>query len=139
MIAFDTDILTDLLLGKEQVVALVAAIPIVEQALPIIVAEEILRGRLDLVRRAEAGKGKMSVETAYHFLRQTLIDLRLINILPYTAEAEARFSDWKQQKLKVKTHDLRIAAIAVAHHAVLVSRNRRDFEKIPGLAVEFWA
>jgi predicted nucleic acid-binding protein len=29
-------------------------------------------------------------------------------------------------------------AICVAHNAKLITRNRRDFERIPGLIVEFW-
>ncbi len=59
-------------------------------------------------------------------------------VLPYTAEAEVHFEDWRKQKLRIGTHDLRIAATAVVHSATLVSRNRRDFERVPGLKVEFW-
>jgi predicted nucleic acid-binding protein len=33
---------------------------------------------------------------------------------------------------------LRIAAICVAHSATLISRNRRDFDQVPGLMVEYW-
>ena len=34
--------------------------------------------------------------------------------------------------------DLRIASIALTHDATLLSRNLRDFTKIPGLRVEDW-
>ncbi len=34
--------------------------------------------------------------------------------------------------------DLRIAAIAIEHAATLVTRNRRDFERIDELAIEDW-
>jgi tRNA(fMet)-specific endonuclease VapC len=138
MIAYDTDVLTDLLYGKPDVVARAAAVPVAEQMVPVVVAEEILRGRLDLVRRAEAGKARMTLEAAYELLRQAFLDLRQMNILPYTADADTHFSLWRGQKLKVKTHDLRIAAIAFAHGATLVSRNRRDYELVPGLALELW-
>jgi predicted nucleic acid-binding protein len=40
--------------------------------------------------------------------------------------------------LQVATHDLRIAAICVDHRATLVSRNRRDFDRVPELAVGYW-
>jgi tRNA(fMet)-specific endonuclease VapC len=34
--------------------------------------------------------------------------------------------------------DLRIAAIAMANDATLLSRNLRDFERVAGLKVENW-
>ena len=47
-------------------------------------------------------------------------------------------NDWRKKKIRGSTHDLRIAASCVVSSATLVTRNRRDFEHIPGLAVEFW-
>jgi tRNA(fMet)-specific endonuclease VapC len=138
MITYDTDVLTELLYGTEEIVKRAAAIPEAEQTVPIVVIEEIIRGRLDTIRRAEAGKAKVPLETAYHLFQQTLQDLRRLTVLPYTSEAEARFKDWRQQKLHVGAHDLRIASIAAAHSVVLISRNRQDFKRVPGLTVEFW-
>ena len=34
--------------------------------------------------------------------------------------------------------DLKIAAVCVAHDALLRTRNLVDFEKVPGLRVENW-
>jgi tRNA(fMet)-specific endonuclease VapC len=35
--------------------------------------------------------------------------------------------------------DLKIAATAIANNATLLSRNLKDFNKVPGLKVEDWA
>ena len=48
MIAFDTDVLTEILLGNATYVTRAAAIPLHEQAVPVIVIEEIMRGRLNI-------------------------------------------------------------------------------------------
>ncbi|MBK8036517.1 MAG: type II toxin-antitoxin system VapC family toxin [Verrucomicrobiaceae bacterium] len=34
--------------------------------------------------------------------------------------------------------DLRIASIALAYEATLLSRNLKDFQQVPGLKVENW-
>jgi predicted nucleic acid-binding protein len=45
MIAFDTDVLTEILMGNAACVGRAATIPVHEQAVPVIVIEEIMRGR----------------------------------------------------------------------------------------------
>ncbi len=42
-------------------------------------------------------------------------------------------------KLNVGHDDLRIAAIALENNAVVVTRNTRDFARVPELKVENWA
>jgi tRNA(fMet)-specific endonuclease VapC len=34
--------------------------------------------------------------------------------------------------------DLRIASVVLDHSATLITRNRRDFERVPGLMIEDW-
>jgi len=64
MIAFDTDVLTAILLGNSAFVERAAAIPVREQAVPVIVIEEIMRGRLNVIRQAEAGRANVSIAHA---------------------------------------------------------------------------
>jgi predicted nucleic acid-binding protein len=53
MIAFDTDVLTGILVGRADYVERAATIAAHQQAVPIIVIEEIIRGRLNVIRQAE--------------------------------------------------------------------------------------
>jgi len=138
MIAFDTDVLTEILLGDAAFVARAAVIPLPEQAVPVIVIEEIMRGRLNIIRQAEAGRTNISLARAYELFADTFADFRRLHILSYTAQADTLYYEWRQQGIRLGTHDLRIAAICVAHNARLISRNRRDFEHVPGLVTEFW-
>jgi tRNA(fMet)-specific endonuclease VapC len=138
MKAFDTDILTELLLGNPAYAERIAAIPVEEQAVPIVVVEEILRGRLNTIRQAEAGKARISIEVAYSLFEQTLHDIKDVTLLSCTEEAEQLVKEWRKKKIKCSTHDLRIAAICKVASATLATRNRHDFERIPGLTVDFW-
>jgi predicted nucleic acid-binding protein len=65
MNAFDTDVFSEILLDNTAYLSRLSLIPADQQAIPIIVAEEILRGRLNVIRQAEAGKSKISVDLAY--------------------------------------------------------------------------
>ena len=41
-------------------------------------------------------------------------------------------------RIRIGTMDLKIAAIALANDAILLSRNLTDFSKVPALRVEDW-
>ena len=138
MIAFDMDVLTEVLLGNTAYAGRAAAMPLYEQAVPVIVVEEIMRGRLNIIRQAEAGRANISLARAYELFEDTFADFRRLHILSYTVQAEALYQEWRQQGFRLGTHDLRIAARCVTHNATLISRNRRDFECLPGLRAEFW-
>jgi tRNA(fMet)-specific endonuclease VapC len=138
MKAFDTDILTEILAGNPAYAERIARVPVDEQAAPIVAVEEIIRGRLNTIRRAEAGKVRISIERAYMLFEQTLDDFRELKVLSFTERADALVKAWRKKKIKGATHDLRIAASCVVSSATLVTRNRRDFQNIPGLLVEFW-
>lgn len=138
MKTFDTNILTEIMIGNSTYVERVAAIPLDEQSAPIVVIEELLRGRLNAIRQAEAGKSRIAIDRAYQLFEETLDALRELKFLSFTDAAETLLKSWRARKIRGSTHDLRIAASCVSSSVTLITRNRRDFEHIPELSVEFW-
>jgi len=60
-------------------------------------------------------------------------------ILSFTVPAIQRYENLKRQKLRVAGKDLRIAAIVLETSAILVTRNRQDFQRVSGLIFEDWS
>jgi len=138
MRAFDADVLTLLAEGDVACLQKAALFPAAEQSVPIVVAEQVIRGRLNVIRQAEAGKAKVPLDVAYRYFEGIIADLGQFAILSHSLSAETLVQAWRSQKIKVGISDLRIAAICVVHSATLISRNRRDFDQVPGLMVEYW-
>ena len=44
----------------------------------------------------------------------------------------------RKSGVRIATMDLKTACIALASNALLLTANRRDFEKVPGLRFESW-
>ena len=58
--------------------------------------------------------------------------------LSFPVPAIHRFNALVKLKLNVGKMDLRIAAIALEHGATVVTRNVRDFGRVPNLTIEDW-
>lgn len=138
LIALDTDVFSDVLYGDPVLELRLRAVPIAEQTMPIVAIEEVIRGRFNSIRQAEAGRGQMSLEEAYGWLQRSLTDTRAYTILPFTAPAAGLVTAWRRQKIRVGTQDMRIAAICVVHGATLITRNARDYVRLPGLTFDVW-
>ncbi len=98
--------------------------------------EEQLRGRLAQVAEAKVG---IPLANAYRWLSETIKMLSDFEILQFTERAQLIYQEFKVQKIRIGTQDLRIAAIVLANNGVLLSRNLQDFEKVPNLVVQNWA
>jgi tRNA(fMet)-specific endonuclease VapC len=60
-------------------------------------------------------------------------------ILPFDATAAVILGRFPPKLIRrIGPRDSRIAAIALAHDATLLSANLRDFQQVPGLQVEDW-
>ena len=136
MWALDTDTLTLWFRGHPIVKRQVAEHPPEDLAITIITVEEILSGWYRLIRQARDDEGLVR---GYHWLQQSVEFFRDVRILPLTRTSVDRFHQFRRQHRGTGTNDLRIAAIASHNDAILVSRNRADFERIAGLKIEDWS
>ena len=59
-------------------------------------------------------------------------------VLPWDEEAADLFEFHRKQGVRIGTMDLKIACIAIAHDALLLTQNSVDFAKVPGLRFEDW-
>lgn len=132
----DTDILSLYRRGHPVVCPRVDSQLATGVAIPVITVEEQLSGWYRLLRQARLPK---DVAHAYYRLGTTVRFLGRWQILNLTQAAIARYETLKAMKLKIAGSDLRIAAITLEHNGILVSRNLRDFQRVPGLNVEDWS
>ena len=75
---------------------------------------------------------------AYRRLKEFLDRYMKITVLEFDEAAAEEFNRLKQSRLRIGTMDLKIATIALAWSATLLSRNLRDFNRLTGLRVEDW-
>ena len=131
----DTDHISLLQRGHPVVTQRINQVNTDEIAVTIITAEEQLRGRLDFIRKDSAIDELVS---AYARLRDTLKDYKSINLLDFNHKACSCYEDLVRQKIRIGTQDLRIAAITLSVNGILVTRNERDFARVPGIQLEDW-
>lgn len=132
----DTDVLVLFQEGHEAVCRNVLSHSINDLATTVITVEEQLSGWYTLLRRSKDAK---RLSNAYQRLADNVHLLGKFEILSFTEPAINRFSTLKSLKLGVKHMDLRIAAITLEHGGTLVTRNTKDFQGIPDLAVVDWS
>ncbi len=136
LFVLDTDVLTLYYRGDATVIQRVDSRPSAELAISVITVDEQLTGWYTLTRQARRPE---QIAGAYAHLGDAVVRLARWRILPYTEAAIARVAQLKALRLNVRLMDLRIAAIALENGAVVVTRNARDFSRIPALGVEDWS
>lgn len=133
----DTDILTLLQEGDPIVRQHVASRSKQEIAITIISVEEQLTGWYTRIRRTK--KSALLAQAYDRLTRNVRYLAEVPTILSFTEPAILRFEQLKKLRLNVPNTDLRIAAIILEHSGILVSRNLRDFQRVPNLVVENWS
>lgn len=138
MVVLDSDILTIIQRAdSEQYERLVARLDAEDEDVhtTIITFEEQMRGWLSLIARRARPEDQVS---AYLRLHALIDDFATRPILDFDEVAVAHFNRVRKLKVRIGTMDLKIAAIALAHDATLVTRNTADFKKVPELMAADW-
>ena len=139
MILLDTDHLTILKYPESprcaRLTARLAASSDQDFATTIVNAEEQMRGWLAEINRQRTVHQQIP---AYDRLLKMLEFLRELTVILFEARAADEFVRFRKEKVRISTMDLKVACIALASKALLLSANLRDFEKVPDLRVENW-
>ena len=104
-------------------------------ALSIVSLHEQVLGAHNSINRARTNTDMIR---GYNLLLEIFQGFASAPVLPFDAEAIAIFDQLRGQRVRVSTMDLRIAAIAMSRNLVLLTRNVRDFSKVPELVTEDW-
>jgi len=132
----DTDMLSLFQKGHPAVCQHCAAAAPQSVSISVITIEEQFLGWYTRSRQAktdaELAQASESMAAFARFIRQ-------LPILAFTVPAIQRYHQLKKMKLNVGKNDLRIAAIALEAGATVVTRNLRDFGRVPNLQLEDWS
>lgn len=99
----------------------------------IISVEEAIEGARKLIYK------KRQVVAGYALLTRVFIHYSRFQILPFDEAALKAFEAFPKEAKLVSKADRQIAATAVARNYTVVTRNLRDFSRIPGVRCEDWA
>lgn len=106
-----------------------------QKAVSIVSVEELMRGWLTRIHQE---RNPVRQIVTYERLQSLVNSLSKWIILSWDMNAATTLLSLKNAKPRLGTMDLKIASIAIANDALLLSRNLRDFQQVPGLRVENW-
>jgi len=139
MYLFDTDHMSLIEHGGveyERIKARLRTVPRDDVATTIISYEEQTRGWLARIAQMKTPERQISV---YSELKRQLRNYCDIAIVEFDTTATTEFKRLRQEGVHIGTMDLKIAAIALANDATLITRNIQDFSRVPDLKFEDWS
>lgn len=135
----DTDHVSLLLERHPQISRQVLAVG-AEVAISIVTVQELFNGWVVRINNIQEVK---DVVRLYGKLNQTVALFGRVRVLPFDDRAGETFVQLLKENPKLSKQrllkDMRIAAIALANDAVIITRNYRDFSQVPGLKIEDWS
>ena len=104
-------------------------------AITVVTAEEQMRGWLAYIKKA---RNFIDQVQPYDKLLQMLDALKNWQIVRFDQRAAEESNRLLKARVRIGTQDLKIAAMTLVNQGLLLSANRKDFGKVPGLRVENW-
>lgn len=120
----------------QRIMRRLSELPADEITTTIVNYEEQLRGWLARLARATSLERQVA---DYRELKVLLQNYCSIIVLDFETRDAAEYERLKKMPIRVGSMDLKIAAIALANDATLLTRNLVDFNKISGLKAEDWS
>lgn len=138
MYILDTDHLSTIERGgddMERLLSRLDGVAVQEITVTVISYEEQTRGWLAQIARAK--NLEMQIES-YRLFNKHPDNFCKFLVLNFDDQAADVFRRLKQARIRIGTMDLKIASIALANHATLLTRNLSDFNQVPDLQSENW-
>ena len=139
MIALDTDHISILRspggLRRDRLVSGMAASLDQKFAASIAVLEEQARGWLAVISKERLVARQV---VAYRELADLFLSVDEFTVLPFDDAAATHFDRLHPPLRRLGTMDLKIDCTAPSVDVLLLTANRRDFERVPGLRFENW-
>ncbi len=133
---FDTDHLSLFQHGHPVLLARVASHGPDTVGICPVTVEEMFKGRLAALNRRVSGSLRIQL---YARLVNTVQICSQFPVIAYDQNSENQLVQLQSLKLRIGAADRKIAAIALAHKLVLLTRNKRDFAKVSGLTIDDWS
>jgi tRNA(fMet)-specific endonuclease VapC len=115
--------------------ARVAQVPPSDLAFCIVSFHEQVLGCNSYIAQA---KSAADVIRGYWMFDRVLAAFAAAFVLPFDGHASNTYDGLVAQRVRIATMDLRIASIALTRGLTLLTRNSRDFGKVPGLVIDDW-
>ena len=94
-----------------------------------------MSGALDVVKQGER-TGKIA--RGYDFLFNLVNNFNRFQILPFDEDAEKIYQAMSAKTKRLGPKDCQIAALAIARDFTVITRNTRDFQRIPEVKFTDW-
>lgn len=108
-------------------------------AITVVTLEEQMKGWLNVINKYNDQPSQSEkLILAYKGLRDGVEYLNKLKLLDFDLPAYNCDKELVSQRIRIGTRDLRIAAITLSINGILVTRNTKDFAKVPNLQKEDW-